>query len=414
MRIVAVMSGKGGVGKTTTCLGTALALQELGFRPAILDLDLENPSMAGQDGATGLVRDNLEFPGELIQPPKWYGIPIMSLSLLPLPDFADTPTMIDEEQKHFLIRQLYKEVDWGDTELMVVDMPPGSGEEVRGLLQLELDGAVVVTSPQRISEAAVRKVLVMTEEYRIPIFGILENAINGIEGQAGERLSEHFGIPLVAQVDWSEDILASMENHVPFPCTAFLPIAQTLSLKLLQQAPVTEVQRDEVERALAAKAPAEAPADLAAEPWKAFGDMGDDAWAALEPLLPPRIQAGKPRLDDRAMLNGMLWVYTTRSNWPEMPPRYGKWETAKKRVHRWKQSEYWDAIWDKSKEFGYVLTEEEFDQFNREPDVHAGVLPTGNDSGEQARIGDEGAAEVPGSEPEERPVESVDALAGDS
>ena len=141
MRIVAIMSGKGGVGKTTTCIGTALALQELGYRPAILDLDLENPSMAGRDGATGLVRQDLAFPGEKIQPPEWFGIPVMSVSLLPLADFADTPTLIDEEAKHFLIRHLFSEVDWAGTEILVVDMPPGSGEEVRGLLQLALDGA---------------------------------------------------------------------------------------------------------------------------------------------------------------------------------------------------------------------------------------------------------------------------------
>ena len=101
MHIVAILSGKGGVGKTTTCFGVALALQDLGFKPGVLDLDLENPSIAGRDGVTGLTRQDLRYPDELIEPPRWAGLPIMSVSLMLPDEFEGTPAMLDEKRKHF-------------------------------------------------------------------------------------------------------------------------------------------------------------------------------------------------------------------------------------------------------------------------------------------------------------------------
>jgi len=355
--------------------------------------------MAGRDGATGLVREDLAFPGEQIQPPRWFGIPVMSISLLPLEDFADTPTMIDEEAKHFLIRQLFKEVDWAGTEILLVDLPPGSGEEVRGLLQLALDGAVIVTSPQRISEAAVRKVMVMAEEYRIPRFGIVENTLYGIEGEAGNRLAQQFQLPLLARLEWSQDILQGMEDHVPFPHAPFLPVAQALASQLLMEV-------------LAIPEPIGGDGGYLTadpEPWTAFHDLSDQQWAVLLDLLPPRYRTGRTRVDDRALLNGILWVYTTRQTWSAMPPQYGKWATAKKRVGRWKQGGYWDPILSQAREFGYAKTEGDFEQ----PDHDAGILRAGNQAGQPAWAGGEGPAEVSGSEPPQRSDQDAAARPGD-
>ena len=99
MHMVPIL-GKGGVGKTTTCIGLALALQAEGYQPAILDLDLENPSVAGRLGVTGLTREKLTYSDGLMVPPRWMGIPIMSNSLLLADGFDDTPTMLDEKRKH--------------------------------------------------------------------------------------------------------------------------------------------------------------------------------------------------------------------------------------------------------------------------------------------------------------------------
>lgn len=128
-------------------------------------------------------------------PPRWMGIPIMSISLMLADGFEDTPAKLDEKRKHFIIWQLVREVDWSGTDVLMVDMPPGTGEEVRGLLQLHPDAAVVVTAPQRISEAAVRKVLVMAQEYRIPLLGVLQNSPYGGYGEAGRRLAAQYGCP---------------------------------------------------------------------------------------------------------------------------------------------------------------------------------------------------------------------------
>ena len=126
-----------------------------------------------------------------------------------------------------------KEVDWSDTEVLIVDMPPGTGEEVRGLLQLHPDAAVVVTGPQRISESAVRKAVVMGQEYRIPLLGLLQNNAHAGEGEAGRRLAELYRLPLLAEVPWSQHIQRSMEGQVPFDYQPFLPVAQASAATIL-------------------------------------------------------------------------------------------------------------------------------------------------------------------------------------
>lgn len=437
MRIVAVMSGKGGVGKTTSTVGLALALQSLGFRPAILDLDLENPSLAGRDGVTGLTRNDLSFPGELIQPPRWANIPVMSPSMLPPEDFEDTPALMEEEQKHFIIRHLANEVDWGDSEILIVDMPPGSGEEVRGLLQLSLDGVVIVTSPQRISEAAVRKVLVMTQEYRIPVVGLVENTVNGIAGEAGVRLADAFGLPLLTQVPWSEDIVYSMEEHIPFNHDAFLPVAHEVANLYLLSEPVTHTKRTpgELEALRLAElgelepvpdngsvpAAASSAQDLgiqvdAPQPWKIFKEFTDPEWEEIKLLLPEHMRAGRKRISDRAMLNGIFFVHTTRCRWADMPERFGRWETARSRMRRWKEEGIWESILECAHRLGYGLTEGDFlddtenDAGSQEND-DAGLLRDGDNPGEQERAGPAGEGEVPSSE-EERSDPDSDPAAG--
>ena len=170
----------------------------------------------------------------------------MSVSLMLPDDFEDTPAMLDEKRKHFAIRQVDKEVDWSDTQMLIVDMPPGIGEEVRSLLQLHPDAAVVVTAPQLISESAVRKVVVMVQEYGIPLLGLLQNNPNSGDGQAGRRLSQLFRLPLLAEGPWSPNILSSMEGQEPFDHQAFLPVAQALAATILAPPapikPITEEQ----------------------------------------------------------------------------------------------------------------------------------------------------------------------------
>jgi MinD superfamily P-loop ATPase len=130
-------------------------------------------------------------------------------------------------------------VDWSGTDVLVVDMPPRTGEEARGLLQLRPSIAVVATAPQLISESAVRKVVEMASEYRLPLLGFVENQHNGVTGKAGHRLATHYGLPLLVQIPWSPDISMSMDVHEPFDHQEFLPVAEALTARLF---PAPEVK----------------------------------------------------------------------------------------------------------------------------------------------------------------------------
>ncbi|MEE9161353.1 MAG: P-loop NTPase [Candidatus Neomarinimicrobiota bacterium] len=389
MHIVPVLSGKGGVGKTTTCFGMALALQEMGHHPGILDLDLENPSVAGKNGVTGLTREKLTYPDELMVPPRWMGIPIMSISLMLADGFENTPTMLDEKRKHFLIRHLIGEVDWSSIDVLVVDMPPGTGEEVRGLLQLGPTIAVVVTAPQLLSEGAVRKVVEMASEYRLPLLGFVENQHNGVTGEAGIHLAEDYGLPLLVQIPWTPEIPMSMDVHEAFDHQIFLPVAEALIDRLFFS-PATEVppiseDSDLLRQAeawvsgrpweapapppqapgvyvgadLAADIAADIPADNAAdmpadisaggEPGKVFHEMTDDEWEVLQDLLPEEMRG------ERARFNGILWIFTTENRWRDMPTKYGKFNTARNRVQRLRNQRLWEPLISKAQQFGYAL-----------------------------------------------------------
>ena len=131
--------------------------------------------------------------------------------------------------------------------------PPGTGEEVRDLLQLRPDAAVVVTAPQWISGAAARKVVVMASEYRLPLLGFVENQQNGAIGEAGHRLAAQYGLPLLAQIPWSIDIPTSMDEHVPLDHQPFLPVAQALTAQIFPPAglkrPPTSEEEEPLRRA---------------------------------------------------------------------------------------------------------------------------------------------------------------------
>jgi hypothetical protein len=131
-------------------------------------------------------------------------------------------------------------------------------------------------------------------------------------------LAQRFQLPLLARLEWSQEILQAMEDHVPFPHAAFLPVAQALASQLLTGAAVTpQYQQGEL--------PTPEPlcevgySEVDPEPWTAFQDLTDDQWAVLRELMPPHHQTGRTRVDDRALLNGILWVYTARHPWKEMP-----------------------------------------------------------------------------------------------
>ncbi len=185
-RIIAVASGKGGVGKSTVSVNLACALNHLGSRVGLLDCDIYGPSiplMMGIKQRPGLSED------EKMVPPANYGVKLMSMGFL-LDD--DQPVIWRGPMIQRTIQQFITVVEWGDLDFLLVDLPPGTGDAQLTLCQtVPLDGGVIVTTPQEASLGVVRKGIAMFEKVNVPILGIVEN-MSYFTAPGGQRV-EIFG-----------------------------------------------------------------------------------------------------------------------------------------------------------------------------------------------------------------------------
>lgn len=194
-RIVAVSSGKGGVGKSTAAVNLALALARLGLAVGLMDADVYGPSVplmlgvsaqGGQEGGKGP-----QVAGERrIVPAESYGVRAISIGLF-MND--DTPVVWRGPMVAGLVDQFLRDVDWGNLDLLLVDMPPGTGDAQLSLVQrVPLSGAIVVTTPQDAASTVARRGLTMFRQTRVPILGIVENMSSFACPHCGE-VTEIFG-----------------------------------------------------------------------------------------------------------------------------------------------------------------------------------------------------------------------------
>ena len=226
--IIAVVSGKGGVGKSTVSANLALALSEGGAKVGLMDADIYGPSqhiMFGIRGERPMMKDN---GGKgLIVPIDKYGIKVMSIGLL-----------IDEKQAVIwrgpmvssAIRQFVSEVDWGELDYLIIDMPPGTGDIHLTIVQtVPVTGVVVVTTPQTVALADAKKGIAMFSQaqLKVPIIGLVENMsyftpeelpnnkyyIFGKDG--GKHLADEFDIPLLGQIPLVQSIREGGDIGVP-------------------------------------------------------------------------------------------------------------------------------------------------------------------------------------------------------
>ena len=168
--IIAVASGKGGVGKSTVAANLALGLKANGLRIGVLDADIYGPSMPRMLGITGRPRSR---DGKSLIPMENYGVKCMSMGFL-VPE--DTPTIWRGPMVMSALQQMLREVEWGDLDIMVVDMPPGTGDaQLTMAQQVPLAGAVIVSTPQDIALLDARKGLNMFKKVDVPVLGIVEN-----------------------------------------------------------------------------------------------------------------------------------------------------------------------------------------------------------------------------------------------
>ena len=168
--VIAVASGKGGVGKSTTAVNVALALQRSGAQVGLMDADVYGPSLSLLTGVTGRPRMASE---KRILPHEGYGLKLMSMAFLVT---DDSPVIWRGPMVSGLIRQFLTDVEWGELDYLVVDMPPGTGDAALTLTQqAPLSGAVIVTTANELALIDARKGLKMFEKVQVPILGIVEN-----------------------------------------------------------------------------------------------------------------------------------------------------------------------------------------------------------------------------------------------
>jgi ATP-binding protein involved in chromosome partitioning len=168
--IVAVASGKGGVGKSTTAVNIALALATAGRKVGLLDADIYGPSQPRMMGITGRPRST---DGKILEPMENYGIKVMSMGFLV---DEETPMIWRGPMVMSALQQMLRDVNWGELDVMIVDMPPGTGDaQLTMAQQVPLAGAVIVSTPQDIALLDARKGLNMFRKVDVPVLGIIEN-----------------------------------------------------------------------------------------------------------------------------------------------------------------------------------------------------------------------------------------------
>ncbi|MGB0669949.1 MAG: iron-sulfur cluster carrier protein ApbC [Rhodospirillales bacterium] len=168
--IVAVASGKGGVGKSTTAVNLALALAAAGHSVGVLDADIYGPSIPRMLGITG---QPTSPDGKRLDPMQNYGVKVMSMGFLVE---EDTPVIWRGPMAQSALQQMMRDINWGDLDVLVVDMPPGTGDiQLTLSQQVPLTGAVIVSTPQDIALLDARKGLNMFRQVDVPVFGLVEN-----------------------------------------------------------------------------------------------------------------------------------------------------------------------------------------------------------------------------------------------
>ena len=245
-RVIAVASGKGGVGKSTVSVNLACALRHLGAEVGLLDCDIYGPSLPLMMGIHN--RPTLSEAEKLV-PPANHGVRLMSMGLLVE---GDAPVIWRGPMIMKTIQQFISDVDWGELDFLVVDLPPGTGDAQLSLCQtVPLDGGVIVTTPQEASLGVVRKGIAMFEKVNVPILGIVENmsffiAPNGerieIFGHGGGRAeAQRRNVPFLGEIpiyveirqggDAGRPVVASHPQEAP--AQAFINIAKTLRDKFV-------------------------------------------------------------------------------------------------------------------------------------------------------------------------------------
>ena len=224
--IIAVASGKGGVGKSTTAVNLALGLRDLGLKVGMLDADIYGPSVPKLLAIKGKPE---MLGGSKLRPMDGYGLKVMSIGFLVE---EETPMIWRGPMVISALTQMLREVEWGTLDVMVVDMPPGTGDaQLTMAQQVPLKGAVIVSTPQDLALIDARRGIAMFNRVNVPVLGIVENMSYFLCPQCGERSdifghggarheAERQGVPFLGEVPLHIDIREKSDAGLPVVATA--------------------------------------------------------------------------------------------------------------------------------------------------------------------------------------------------
>ena len=251
-RFVAIGSGKGGVGKSTTSANIAIALKLEGYKVGLLDADVYGPSQPRMLGVSGRPAS---VGGDMVAPLQNYGISLMSMGLL-VPD--DTAMIWRGPMVQSALTQMLNSVAWGDLDVIVIDLPPGTGDiQISLAQQVNLAGAIIVSTPQDIALLDVVKALTMFQKANVPVLGMIENMsywscpdcgrVDHIFGEGGVKSeAKKRNIDLLGEIPISVDVRKSSDAGIPIIISEPESI-QSQNYRLIAKSIIKSIKLDEEE-----------------------------------------------------------------------------------------------------------------------------------------------------------------------
>ena len=245
--LIAVGSGKGGVGKTTVAVNLAIALARLGAKVGLLDADVYGPNVPLMMG----INRTPMAKGDRIQPIENYGVKLMSMAFL---NPGDKPLVWRGPMLHSVIQQFLRGVDWGELDYLIIDLPPGTGDVQLTLIQsAPLTGAIVVTTPSEVSLEDARKAIHMFAQVKVEILGMVENMsyliVPGTNQKldvfgcgAGKRTAESMGVNFLAEIALDPEVRIGGDTGKPVAlrdAEAFVQLANNVVARLAAIGPQT-------------------------------------------------------------------------------------------------------------------------------------------------------------------------------
>lgn len=225
---ILVLSGKGGVGKSTVAVNLASAIERSmpGTTVGLLDVDVHGPSVPGMLGLSP--KDiNYDNVNKVLIPPSIGGLKVMSVGLLM--DDPDAPVIWRGPLKYNAIKQLIDETEWGDLDYLIVDAPPGTGDEPLSVAQIlgQVDGAVIVTTPQAVAVNDVRRCVRFCQQLDVPVLGVIENmsgftcpkcgeVIHIFKDGGGQAMADDMNIPFLAKIPIDPAIVDASDAGTPY------------------------------------------------------------------------------------------------------------------------------------------------------------------------------------------------------